>query len=133
MEQMSILDARLYLDRARVDLLAAKSNIQQGFHGVAISRAYYAMFYAASALLASKGLSRSKHSGVHSAFGEQFVKAGLIEPEYARMLINAFDSRLDADYEADFTAGREVAETVLDDAKKFVARIERYLQEIGLI
>lgn len=77
---MSILDVRLYLERARVDLLAAESNIQQGFHSVAISRAYYAMFYAASALLASKGLSRSKHSGVHSAFGEQFVKAGLIEP-----------------------------------------------------
>jgi uncharacterized protein (UPF0332 family) len=131
-EQMSIPDVRLYLDRAREDLLAAASNIQQGFYGVAISRAYYAMFYAANALLASKGLSRSKHSGVHSAFGEQFVKAGLLEPEYGRMLLNAFDSRLDADYEAHFTARREVAEAVLDNARKFVARMERYLQEADL-
>jgi uncharacterized protein (UPF0332 family) len=130
---MSILDVRLYLNRAHADLLAAGSNIQQGFYSVAISRAYYAMFYAANALLASKGLSRSKHSGVHAAFGEHFVKAGLIEAEYARMLINAFDSRLDADYEADFIARREAAEAVLDDAKKFVARIERYLQEKGSI
>lgn len=113
--------------------MAADSNIQQGFYGVAISRAYYAMFYAATALLASQGLSRSKHSGVHSAFGEHFVKTKLIEPEYARMLINAFDSRLDADYEADFTVDRKAAEVVLEDAKKFVARIERYLQESGLI
>jgi uncharacterized protein (UPF0332 family) len=130
--QMNIPDVRLYLDRAREDLLAAESNIQQGFYGVAISRAYYAMFYAANALLASKGLSRSKHSGVHSAFGEQFVKNGLLEPEYGRMLLNAFDSRLDADYEAGFTARREVAEAVLDNARKFVARMERYLQEADL-
>ncbi len=130
---MSIPDIRLYLDRAQEDLVAAESNIQQGFYGVAISRAYYAMFYAATATLASQELSRSKHSGVHSAFGEHFVKTGLIEPEYARMLINAFDSRLDADYEADFVTDRRVAETVLEDAENFVARIEQYLQGRGLI
>lgn len=128
---MSTLDIRLYLDRARIDLLAAESNIHQGFASVAISRAYYAMFYAASALLASKEISRSKHSGVHAAFGEQFVKTGLIEPEYARMLINAFDSRLDADYEVDSFLDSEVAASILNDAKEFVARIERYLQEAG--
>jgi uncharacterized protein (UPF0332 family) len=49
------------------------------------------------------------------------------------MLLNAFDSRLDADYEAGFTARREVAEAVLDNARKFVARMERYLQEAGLL
>lgn len=129
---MSTLDVQLYLDRAHVDLLAAESNIRQGFASVAISRAYYAMFYAASALLASKGMSRSKHSGVHAAFGEQFVKTGLIEPEYARMLINAFDSRLDADYEVDSFLDSEVAEAILNDTKQFVARVERYLQEAGL-
>ena len=68
-----------------LDLQAAKSNLQQSFYGVAITRAYYAMFYAASALLASEGISRSKHSGVHSAFGERFVKGGPIEAEYAKM------------------------------------------------
>lgn len=130
---MSIPDIRLYLNRAREDLVAAETNLQQGFYGVTISRTYYAMFYAATAILASQGLSRSKHSGVHSAFGEHFVKTGLIEPEYGRMLINAFDSRLDADYEADFTTDEKAAEALLEDARKFVARIERYLQEGSLI
>lgn len=126
---MSSLDVRLYMARAHEDLRAAESNAQQGFPAVAISRAYYAMFYAASAVLASAGLSRIKHTGVHAAFGEHFVKAGLIEPEYARLLIHAFDSRLDADYEADFAAQPETATAILDDARRFVARIERYLQE----
>ena len=101
---MSAAEIQLYLDRARVDLEAAQLNLEQGFAGVAISRAYYAMFYAASALLASVGISRSKHSGVHSAFGEYFVKPGLIEAEYAKTLGNAFDSRLDCDYDVLFAA-----------------------------
>jgi uncharacterized protein (UPF0332 family) len=114
-----------------MDLQAAQSNLEQGFFGVAVTRAYYAMFYSASALLASKGMSRSKHSGVHSAFGEHFVKEGLIEAEYAKMLGQAFDSRLDSDYDIMFTAERVLAEEVLLDARRFVERAERYLRRAG--
>jgi len=63
-------DVELYLQRARDALQQAGANLNLGYYDVATSRAYYAMFYAASALLASQGISRSKHSGVHSAFGE---------------------------------------------------------------
>jgi uncharacterized protein (UPF0332 family) len=76
---VSAAEVQLYLDRAGQDLQAAQSNLDQGFYGVAVTRAYYAMFYSASGLLVSKGISRSRHSGVISAFGEYFVKTGLIE------------------------------------------------------
>jgi uncharacterized protein (UPF0332 family) len=130
---MGTPEIQLYLDRARQDLHAAKNNLQHGFYGVAVTRAYYAMFYAASALLASKGLSRSKHSGVHSAFGEHFVKTGLIETEYVKMLGHAFDSRLDSDYDVVFTAERTLAEDVLRDAQRFVDRAEGYLRQAGVL
>ena len=91
------------------------------------------MFYAASALLTSKGIARSKHSGVHSAFGEQFVKTGLIEVEYAKMLANAFDSRIDSDYDVLFTTERALAEEVLEDARRFVDRAEQYLRQVGVL
>ena len=91
------------------------------------------MFYATSALLTSKGLSRSKHSGVHSAFGEHFVKTGLIETEYVKMLGHAFDSRLDSDYDVVFTAERTLAEDVLRDAQRFVDRAEGYLRQAGVL
>jgi uncharacterized protein (UPF0332 family) len=128
---MNAPEVQLYLDRAHVDLQAAQSNLNQGFHGVAITRAYYAMFYAASALLTSQGISRSKHAGVHSAFGEHFVKTGLIEPEYAKMLGHAFDSRLDSDYDVAFTPERALGEEVLHDARRFVERVESYLRQAG--
>ena len=126
-------EIELYLKKARQALQQARDNLNLEYFDVVSSRAYYAMFYATSALLASRGLSRSKHSGVRSAFGEYFVKEGLIEAEYAKMLGHAFDSRLDSDYDITFTAERSLAEEVLDDAQRFVERIERYLRQVGML
>ena len=41
----------------------AQFNLENDFYGVAINRAYYAFFYAATALLLTLDLTRSKHSG----------------------------------------------------------------------
>lgn len=128
---MNVLQIQPYLERAHQDLEAAANNLKQGFYNVAVSRAYYAMFYAASALLASKGIARSKHSGVHAAFGEYFIKTGLIEAEYAKVLGHAFDSRLDTDYDIMFTTSRTLAKEVLHDAQRFVERAKTYLREAG--
>ncbi|MEZ4731781.1 MAG: HEPN domain-containing protein [Caldilineaceae bacterium] len=121
------------MERAQRDLQATQSNLEQGFHEVAISRAYYAMFYAASALLASKGIARSKHSGVVSAFGEHFVKTGIFESTYAKMLGQAFDSRLDSDYDIVFTPEQALVEAIQQDAQRFVQRAEQYLQQTGAL
>ena len=124
-------EIQLYLNRARQDLHATQINLEQALYEVAVSRAYYAMFYAATALLASQGISRSKHSGVRAAFGEYFVKTGLIETEYAKMLGQAFDHRLDSDYNVSFAADRALAENVLNNAQRFVDQAEQYLQQAG--
>ena len=70
---------------------------------------------------------------MHSAFGEHFVKTGLLETEYAKMLGHAFDSRLDSDYDVTFTAERALAEEVLHDAQRFVERAEEYLCQAGVL
>ncbi|HEM61981.1 MAG TPA: HEPN domain-containing protein, partial [Chloroflexi bacterium] len=107
------------------------SNLDQGFYAVAVTRAYYAMFYAASALLASKGITRSKHSAVLAAFGEQFAKPGLIEANYAKAFGHAFDARLDSDYDITFAADEALAREVLLDARRFVERVAQFLDEVG--
>ena len=63
---------------AEESLKAAKTLREEGIHRFSVSRAYYAMLYCAQVLLLTKGLSFSKHSGVISAFGKEFVKKGLI-------------------------------------------------------
>lgn len=124
---MNSEDVRLYLERANLDLRAAKANLDDGFYGVVVSRAYYAMFYAANALLATQGLTRSKHTAVHAAFGQHFVKTGLIEPQYLRRLVDAFEARSDADYDAAFVGDPAGAESAVASAKDFVARVEQLL------
>jgi len=126
-------EIELYLERAREALQQAGDNLQLDYYDVAISRAYYAMFYAASALLTSQGVSRAKHSGVHSAFGQYFVKPGLIEPQYSRMLVNAFNVRLDSDYDVKPVLTRALTEDILRDAQQFVERAATYLQQGGYL
>jgi uncharacterized protein (UPF0332 family) len=130
---MSESEIHLYLDRARQDLAAAQSNLDQSFYGVVVSRAYYAMYYAVNALLASQSVSRKTHSGTISAFGEYFVKPGLIETEYAKMLGNAFNSRLGSDYDVTYSVELTLAKGVLQDARRFVDRAESYLQQSGAL
>jgi len=126
-------EVKLYVERAHNALKQAEDNLGLGHYDVATSRAYYAMFYAASALLASQGISRSKHSWVHSALGQFFVKPGLIEPEYGRMLINAFNVRLDSDYEVKPSLSKGLTEDILRDAGQFTDRATTYLKQEGYL
>ena len=68
---------------------------------------------------------------MHAAFGQYFVKPGLVEPEYSRMLINAFNVRLDSDYEVKPSLSRGLAEDILRDASQFVGRAILYLEQEG--
>lgn len=56
--------AAVYMDGARDAVESAQYNLDGGFYGVAVNRAYYAFFYAATALLLTRNLTRAKHSGV---------------------------------------------------------------------
>lgn len=63
-----------------------------------VNRIYYAVFYEVSALLLTKDLSSSKHSGVRALFNREFVKPGIVKEEYADFYNRIFDSRQEADY-----------------------------------
>ena len=98
----------------------------------AVNRAYYAIFYAANALLATKGLERSKHSGVIAAFRQHFVRTGLIESEFSRFYGEIMEERHAGDYGlAPFD--QDTASRSLGHAERFVQRIEQVLREMKVI
>jgi len=76
-------DARVLLDHNR---LAA-----------AVTRAYYAMFHAATAVLLAKGIQRSSHRGMLSAFGKHVVKTGAIDRTFFQYLRETFERRQQSD------------------------------------
>ena len=118
-----------YLRASHRALEAARFNLAQGFYDTATNRAYYAIFYAASGLLWSQGISRSKHTGVLAAFRHHFVKPGLIEREYSELYGAAMESRISSDYEITLQADRLLAGKSLEAAQRFVDRITAYLDE----
>lgn len=94
----------------------------------AVSRAYYAMFHAARAILFSKGVKAKTHRGIISLFGEKIVKVGVLGEEFADMLRKAFDLRQKSDYELYAELSEELVEEVIRNAGKFVEKIRELLE-----
>jgi uncharacterized protein (UPF0332 family) len=121
----------LYMEHARKMLDVAANNLAADFCGSAVNRAYYAIFNAANALLVTRDISRSRHSGVIAAFREIFVRPGLIEAEYSHIYGQVMDDRNVSDYEIDLPIDVSVATRDLDDARRFVTRVEQFLRQEG--
>jgi len=72
--------------KAEQSLNASQLLLEGGYPDFAIVRAYYTMFYLASAFLADQNISFSKHSAVISAFGREFAETNLIPRKYHEYL-----------------------------------------------
>jgi len=112
------------LGRAEKALRSARLLEENGELEDAVSRAYYAMFHAARALLFGKGVSAKTHKGVISLFGEKIVKQGIMSEEYADILRKAFDLRQKSDYEIYAETSVELVEEVIKNAEQFIERVK---------
>lgn len=109
------------LGQAAETLEVARELSAAGHYRDAANRVYYAMFYGALALLASRGLGASKHSGVLSLFNRYFVKTGELPVEAGRHLQEAFELRQGSDY-------REFVHITREQVQETIAKAERFLQ-----
>ncbi len=128
---MKDLDLTELMAKAKMSLEAAKSLLRDGFPDFSISRAYYAMFSAAEALLLSKNMSFSKHSAVISAFGKEFVKTGKFSVDLQNYLVDAFDLRHKSDYGRIGEISETKARELLKQAEDFIKSCKGYLKDQG--
>jgi uncharacterized protein (UPF0332 family) len=117
------------IQRATKYLRSAEILLEEKDYESSVSRAYYAMFYSAQAMLLTKNLSFSSHQGTLSAFGEHFIKTGIFPREMGRELNRAFEKRQIGDYEHKFVISEKEAEGILMNGKKFVEKIVQHLEE----
>lgn len=108
------------IEKAERALRAARLLQAEGEVDAAVNRSYYAMFYAASALLSNDGRRFRKHSAVHAALGEHFAKTGAIDTKYHRWLLDAFDLRTVGDYGVDVALTAADAQTTIEHAAEFL-------------
>ncbi|MBQ2674285.1 MAG: HEPN domain-containing protein [Prevotella sp.] len=72
---------------------------EAGRYGLAANRLYYALYYAASAILLSKGVVTKRHSGLMSQIHLHFVKTGILSPDEGALFKVMFSLRHEDDYE----------------------------------
>ena len=113
--------------RARDELAAAQLLADHGFAAQAVSRAYYAAFYAAEEALQRVGVVRSEHAGVVAAVARVLVREQGLEPDVGRLLRSLFERRSRADYTLGDTPVDE-ATRALADAKSVAIALARWME-----
>jgi len=93
----------------------------------AVNRIYYALFYAVSALLLTKGLSSAKHSGILSLFNKEFISNGKIDKKWGRYYYEMFDFRQKADYKDLVHFAEKDVRQWLRKAEDFIPFIQAFI------
>jgi uncharacterized protein (UPF0332 family) len=120
-----------YLDKARGALVSARLLFDARDHSGAANRAYYAVFYAAQAVVAQVGGVKPRdvktHHGLRRLFELHAVKRGLIDQEIAAYFNTVQSTRIVADYGDEAVQPKE-AEAAMGRAEAFVDGCERLLK-----
>ena len=120
-------EVKAYLGRADESVAAARHLLSSGYPDFAASRAYYAAFYAATAVLLAEGFETSKHSGVIAAMHQRFVRTGRLSIEMGKSLNWLYELRDIGDYGVMAHVSCEEAEQAIRVAERFVATIEKLI------
>lgn len=108
------------LARAREALVEARQ-LRDGAHlASAVSKAYYAAFYACLAILATVGLEPKTHDGVRTLVNLHFVKSGKLPPETSQVLAELEGARTTADYDLGAVFTHSGVERSITLAERFV-------------
>jgi uncharacterized protein (UPF0332 family) len=107
---------------ARDALRVAEAALALGIRRDAMSRAYYAVFHAARALLLLEGIEPKTHPGVLRMLGEHLLRAGKLDAGFLALFtrLQAYRQASDYGYAFDVDATEVVRE--IESARTFVDR-----------
>lgn len=125
-----MMDAQALMAKARIACESARALLERKDCDGACNRAYYAMFDAARATLLATGAEGTvnvgkTHSGVLSAFSLHLVKNGPVPREIGRLLKQAEEIRIVADYSGDSISP--------DDTRRLVEAAEIFVSTLGAL
>lgn len=114
------------LSASREELRAAAYLLAGGFSPQALSRSYYAVFYAASAAVQLRSEHPRTHPGLIARFAKLVVVEGGFDPDVGATLRELFGDRIVVDYET-LDMGSEEARRALERAERFVDAVEAWI------
>jgi len=95
-----------------------------------VNRIYYSVFYIVLALLLTKNLYSSKHSGVRSIFNKEFIKTGIIKEEFGKFFNTIFEFRQKGDYGDFIEFEKDKVEGWLKEAENLVTEMDKIIEEL---
>lgn len=116
------------INKAEKKIEAAKRLFEEGFLDDAISRAYYAVFHAARAVLLKEGITANTHEAVKTMFGLYLIKPGKIDKKYGRKLSQLKDERENGDYDIYVSFEKEDAQQAIKEAEEFLEEMKKFLE-----
>lgn len=128
-ESINLKDPHLWLEMALQKFDHARKIFEIGLYDDAVSRAYYAMYYAAKAALLTRGIDLRRHSSTVAKFNELFVYPGLVEAKYLRYLGRAETARERSDYAPFSRIDQNGAVEVLETADAFIAKMKELVEK----
>lgn len=118
-----------HLKRAEELIDVADENLKNHHPADSVSRSYYSMFHAATAVLMELGIERSSHKGLIAAFGESVIKKGFMDSRYHGHFRRAFEARSESDYMPVPSESAENAETILQQTREFAAACREFIEK----
>ena len=122
---------RYWWTKAEESLRAARRELGAGDCALAVNRAYYALFYAVSALLFEEGHTFRKHSGVRAAFNREIVKGGRVSRKNGELYNRLFRDRQKGDCVSFAEFNPEYVERLLQGCEAFLADVRPMLNSLG--
>lgn len=118
---------RLRIKLADDKLRLAKKLLTDKEYRDAISRAYYAMYHIAKAILFLKGKDPYTHRGVNIFFNKIFTKTKIIDKKYSYMLARAQEKREDSDYDIIIEPTQKEAQETVKNAEEFIKKCKEII------
>ena len=98
--KQELIDFRLA--RAAESFKMASLAMEQKYWNAAASELYYTCYYLVIALFAKNDIKTSTHSGMRTELGSKFIKEGILDAKWGKLISVLFNLRQKGDY-GDFT------------------------------
>ena len=123
--RQAMVDYRM--EKADVALEDASFLSDSGRYNLAANRLYYALYYAASAILLNQGIVTKRHSGLIAQMHLHFVKTNILTVEEGALFKVMFDLRHEGDYEDFIDVERADIEEYTPQVKALVKKLKSLL------
>lgn len=121
--------AKYKIDRAVEEVDNANLLFENNRLKAANNRAYYAIYYALTAVLCLEPIAFKKHKDTIAYFNKNYVHTEIFPRDIGREVAKAEKVRHASDYDEFYIASREEAQRQIDTAQKLIKLVREYVNK----